>query len=199
MSCLHTTIPTLWFWHSHPTSLYILFILNCWYPLSFNLHEHASEYQCNADRQDVKDASAYSDTCDSFLTMSSLLFYRSKWLWGQRHMWSIWWMRRFTNSLLLQLSDWLLLLWRYWTMWKWVVHTETYAICNYPGAFGYSIALGVVLGPSLSFPIKEIQGGEGCYLEETTKDRMEIKDQIRQMLRESLTAAGLIGSNNEPW
>ena len=60
------------------------------------------------------------------------------------------------------------------------------------------IALGVVLGLSLDSPVKEIQSGEGCYPEETAQDRMEIEEQIRQLLQESLTAAGVIGSTNGP-
>jgi len=55
-----------------------------------------------------------------------------------------------------------------------------------------------VLGLPLGFPIKEVQGGEGCYPEDTAQDRMEIEEQIRHMLQEGLAAAGLIGSVNEP-
>ena len=55
-----------------------------------------------------------------------------------------------------------------------------------------------MLGLPLGFPIKEVQGREGCYPEDTAQDRMEIEEQIRQMLQEGLAAAGLIGSVSEP-
>jgi len=55
-----------------------------------------------------------------------------------------------------------------------------------------------VLGLPLGYPVIEIQSGEGCYPEETAQDRMEIEEQIRQRLQESLTAAGVIGSASGP-
>lgn len=55
-----------------------------------------------------------------------------------------------------------------------------------------------MLGPPLGFPVKEVQGREGCYPEETALDRMEIEEQIRQLLQEDLAAAGLIGSASGP-
>jgi len=44
------------------------------------------------------------------------------------------------------------------------------------------------------FPIKVVHGREGCYPEDTAQDRMEIEEQIHQMLQEGLAAGGLIGS-----
>ena len=46
----------------------------------------------------------------------------------------------------------------------------------------------------LGFPIKEVHGREGCYPEDTAQDRMEIEEQIRQILQEGLAAGDLIGS-----
>ena len=53
-------------------------------------------------------------------------------------------------------------------------------------------------GQPLGFPVKEVQGREGCYPEDTAQDRMEIEEQIRQMLQEGLAAAGLSGSGSGP-
>ena len=53
-----------------------------------------------------------------------------------------------------------------------------------------------MLGPPLDFPVKEVQGREGCYPEETAQDRIEFEEQIRLMLQEHLAAAGLSDSDS---
>ena len=57
----------------------------------------------------------------------------------------------------------------------------------------------VVLVLPLDFPSKEVEGREGCYPEDTAYDRMEIDEEIRQILREYLTAIGSITSGSGQW
>ena len=70
----------------------------------------------------------------------------------------------------------------------WLIHLHYWA-------FYCSIALSVVPGQPLDSPVKEVQGRESCYPEDTAQDRLEIEEQIHHMLQ-GLTAAGLIGSGS---
>ena len=66
-------------------------------------------------------------------------------------------------------------------------------MCNIPWAFCCSTALSVVLGAPLDYPATQVEGREGCYPEDTAQYRMEVAEEIRQILQEGL---GLIGSRS---
>ena len=70
-------------------------------------------------------------------------------------------------------------------------HITSFVILNFLNLQLLS-ALSALLGPAIEIPVREVQGRVACYPQDIAEDRMEINQQVRQILREMLRMIGVI-------